>query len=589
MGSRGTSAAEPPGGFVLDPYAARACAVKTQHRFDPRRADPGAPESLQDSFHGGLDHAASVADQLLAQVPGAVDLRGARGPDAAQRCSAAMDAGAPVILGGELPPDWDQHRAGRVDVLVRAGVAAGRVRYHPVLVKPRRMIERRVSGETNTWEVPVSPLEDIGAATAAGARTPGAVLTPDAAVRRREKDLIQLAHVYRLLEADGRTPTAAGTAGAAGTAVGGVIGTDEVLVNGTARRPVVTWIDLDAPILLTFSRSEPTGAKHRSALERLDHEHAFRVRIAENARAGGPPLVEPIRIDECAWCPWWSVCEPVMGPQDLSARIDTAPLDVREIRALRGLGIRTIDDLAGADLARLLPRYLPEVTHRDRAEQRLRNAARRSRMMRDGVELERTTTGPIRVRRAAVEIDFDLETYDERAYLWGFLIHDRRHPGPASYRAFTSWEPLDDVGEAALAREALTWLRALTQEAETCVYHYSSYETAHLARLAGARPEWAWLGPWIGAHFVDMYPPMRDNFFGSHGLGLKVAARSGAGFRWRDAEPSGLNSLGWYEDAVGSSDPLTRAAARRRLLEYNEDDVRATWELRSWLGRAYGH
>lgn len=552
--------------FTLDPYAARSCAVKTQHRFTPGLR-PEPTEALQESFHGGVDHGEQVALELQRSGP-VVDLRGRDVDEARRETERAMREGVGVILDAALRPDPVGHRSGRVDVLVRSthGPDSSEPTYFPVLVKSHRMQERRKSGRENTWEVLIGSCADPAPHPSRTAA--------DRALRRREADLLQLAHLYRMLADAGQA------ADLDGTRLGGVFGTDEVSgVDG----PVVTWVDLDAPVLLTFSRSEPTGKKYRSAMERYDHEHAFRVDVATNALAGGAAKVQPIRVDECEWCPWWSTCEPIMGPQDLSARLHTAPLDVREIRALRALGIWTIDDLAEADLETLLPDYLPEVTHRYAADKRLRNAARRSRMMRDGVELERITSGPVEIPRAGLEIDFDLETYEDRAYLWGFLVHDREHSGSPWYKAFTAWEPLDDAGELALAREALQWLRELAATTETRIYHYSAYERRYLARVAGASTEWDWVDGWMDHHFVDLYPPVSQNFFGSHGLGLKVAARAGAGFHWRDADPSGLNSLQWYEEAIGAPEEEQRRAARRRLLEYNEDDVRATWELRAWL------
>ena len=440
--------------FTLDAYAARTCAVKTQHLFTPGLTPGPVDESLQDSFHGGIDHVAHVAELLLAGHHDIVDLRETPRGEAESACADAMNAGVAVVMGGELQPDPAGHRRGRVNVLVRAENAntSGPAAYRPVLVKPRRIMERRVSGRENVWEVPYSPLHDL-------AHEPGRV-AENRALRRHENDFIQVAHLYRLLEAHDRV--------APGARVAGIIGTDEVPgVEG----PVVTWVDLDEPFLKTFSRSEPTGRKSRSPLERHDHEHAFRVQVAKNALAGGEPLVEPVRIRECDWCPWWRTCEPILGPNDLSARIDTAPLDVREIRTLRAMGIRTIDDLAGTDLESLLPKYLPEVTHRSQADSRLRNAARRARMLRDGIELERTTEGPIPIDRADLEIDFDLETYDDRAYLWGFLVHDRRSGERPYYKAFTSWTPMDDAAELALASEALEWLRDISTTARTRVYH----------------------------------------------------------------------------------------------------------------------
>ena len=42
----------------------------------------------------------------------------------------------------------------------------------------------------------------------------------------------------------------------------------------------------------------------------------------------------------------------------------------------------------------------------------------------------------------------------------------------------------------------------------------------------------------------------------------------------------------WHRDAVTHPDPEVKARNRVRLLQYNEDDVRATRAVRQWLSNA---
>jgi len=69
-------------------------------------------------------------------------------------------------------------------------------------------------------------------------------------------------------------------------------------------------------------------------------------------------------------------------------------------------------------------------------------------------------------------------------------------------------------------------------------------------------------------------------------LGLKQLAGA-AGFRWRDVNPSGEASMIWYEEAIVEG--IVAEAARQRILEYNEDDCRATKALRDWLNGPARH
>jgi predicted RecB family nuclease len=191
------------------------------------------------------------------------------------------------------------------------------------------------------------------------------------------------------------------------------------------------------------------------------------------------------------------------------------------------------------------------------------------------------------VPAADVEVDFDIETSaDGRIYLWGFLVDDPESAGNSGYRSFARFADLDADSEAELAREALGWLRTLVGGPRSVrVYHYSGYEVAALRALAERldEPLFRWAVDYADEHFVDLLELVKTHYFGVSGLGLKVVAQQGAGFHWRDDDPGGLNSQRWFDDAVHSATAADRAAARQRVLDYNEDDVIATARVRGWL------
>lgn len=562
--------------FVLDAYAARSCPVKTFNNFDPTATQPPTPldESLPEQFQGGREHRTRVLDAIAEKCPQAVDLRGLEEADASwqereQACLNALADGAPVVIGGVLPVDLAGHRTGRADLLVRGGdTAVGGPGYWPVKVKSYLIREKQVKAE----HLRFSTVDDIG------------TLLPLPGLRyrtRRELALLEVAHVWRLLE----------TAGfASATPWGGVIGTDET--EHTLSSPVITWVDLGHRFIRTFSRTAATGYKLRSALERYDHEHGFRVHVAQEAlkRTGDDdpePPVRPIRIRECESCAWWEVCRPRMDDDDISLRLSKTPLDVRELQTLVSLGITTVTELAEADLDSILPEYLPLTAHRDRSEQRLRQAVRRARMVARGVYLERVTEDPIGVPRTTVEVDLDIETTEgDITYLWGVLVTDRAAQ-QQEFRHFSAFEDLTPETEIDLAARFSRWLLQMVDEhPDLLVFHYSDYETVHLRRLAerSRHPDLLAVLELIPTHFVDLFLFVRDNFVGVEGLGLKTVAQQGPDFRWRDDEPGGLASQTWFATAVTDPDPEERTGARTRVLEYNEDDVRATWAVREWLG-----
>lgn len=120
-----------------------------------------------------------------------------------------------------------------------------------------------------------------------------------------------------------------------------------------------------------------------------------------------------------------------------------------------------------------------------------------------------------------------------------------------------------------------------TRSTTAVVFHYGHVERSHATRILGAH-----LSSYAGtvadpSTRVDMQPATRNCLESRSGLGLKVVAVEGAGFSWRDEDPGGLASQDWL-DAARAGD----TASRQRILEYNEDDVRATLAVRNWLRRA---
>jgi predicted RecB family nuclease len=77
--------------------------------------------------------------------------------------------------------------------------------------------------------------------------------------------------------------------------------------------------------------------------------------------------------------------------------------------------------------------------------------------------------------------------------------------------------------------------------------------------------------------WVDLKREFARVALSPQGLSLKRIALS-AGFQWRDTTPGGDESMVWFDHARSGG-----AASQQRLLDYNEDDVRACLAIRDWL------
>ncbi len=272
-------------------YVAKQCPVRAQNdTLQP--AEPVPPDPFtQRLIAKGNAFESTILAELVALHAGAVVIT-EHGDDAEPATLTAMQRGAPLVLAGRLPSDRAGRRVGRPDLLV-AAVNGG---YRAIDVKWHQNLEP-ADGRASRLPGICSALDDPSREAAA--------VDEQYVARRREEDVLQLAHYQRMLEAIGMQ--------AKGGHWGGIIGVE--------RR--VVWYDFDASIWRTPSSTRQT--KLRSTMERYDFEFAFRldvVAVAEKHKRDPSValLTVPVKIGECESCPWWDYCRPQLEkpPGDVS-------------------------------------------------------------------------------------------------------------------------------------------------------------------------------------------------------------------------------------------------------------------------------
>ncbi|MFN8090476.1 MAG: ribonuclease H-like domain-containing protein [Mycobacterium sp.] len=554
------------GPILLGGYAAKQCPVRTQLDFGPAPAEwVPAPED-QARLDAGVDFEAEVFADLLRRHPGAVlvDPAADRG-GAIAATVAAMDAGAPAILGGWLPDDVGGGRKGRPDILIAAGGG-----YLPADVKHHRNLEPKAKTTAH-----VASLDSPSRWQRVGGWS--------AATLYRVSDGLQLAHYTRMLQACGRHPGPHMLWGA-------VLGTTVVATSADLER-VLTWHDLTEPLGFTFSRSR--GKARRSLLERYDHEHAFRVLVADAARQAaqgrGRLIVEPVGQAECRTCPYQQICADQMGPHEPSTALTVGGLDVREWVTLRRMGITTVDELAALDTSNgdFLDTYHREVSHRgrDHARSRLTGASTRAAMIRDGVSVLRTS--PLSVPAVDIEIDCDIEwSADGLVYLWGARVRLAGDESTAVFVPFADWSMRDSAAERALAERFADWVRGIRDTAALAgrtvrVYHWSPAEASRLQRILGAAAA-DLLDPDSGV-FTDLEQVFNASFLSVHGSSIKVVAPL-FGFTWSAPDAGGALSQ-THLDTVQAGQTGAEAS-RNWLLAYNADDTAALAAIRDGMKKS---
>lgn len=594
-------------------YAAKRCPLRVQFDvYPPEGVEPlPLPVGAQLRIEEGRAFEAQVFHELRSHHLDSVTIDDDLDPQDQQDLTFhAMNVGIPLIIGGWVPSDLVGRRTGRPDLLVRAERRPdGRWAYHPVDVK-RHLTVHQKAPKGEVPPVLVSTLERL-------ARL-GATHDPERTARHRTDDLLQLAHYHRLLEAAGR---------ASADAVGGIIGVEREVV----------WHQLDQPVVRQLW--DGSVAAKEAALQRYDFEFSYRLDVIASA-AAGEPIVEPVLVKECESCPWRGHCLPLLHEGDstsllpgitykpwhalrrqgITTRAELARVDHRAARVRDAVGPELRSLVVAAELAHpdtpvaeLVPEGSPAlevleghgvasaadlvaldpvaVALAGQPPTRLADAVHGARVVTDGAVAElRHGLQELVVPGADVEIDIDMENaVDGTVYLWGALVDGEYHP-------FVSWATPTRADDAEVFVAFWDWLQARRAAAagagQTLVVYcwYQGAESGALRRGAAAAAEL--LGRTeapaeveellAGPQWVDLYEVFTRQVVTGTGAGLKVVATV-AGFAWRDDDPNGEASMAWHAAAVGTGAGGAAETARARLLAYNEDDVRATAAVRTWL------
>ena len=173
------------------------------------------------------------------------------------------------------------------------------------------------------------------------------------------------------------------------------------------------------------------------------------------------------------------------------------------------------------------------------------------------------------------EIFFDIEAdpMNDIVYLHGFVERHGGNPATDNFTAFFADGTSMEAERKAFAG-AVNWLN---ERPHAAVYFYSKYERTMYRKLCEKHPGVCDAGV-IEALFTpprstDLYYDVvfRATEWPTYDHSIKTLAKY-LGFAWRDTDPSGAASIEWYQRWLETGDE----AIKQRILDYNEDDCRAT-------------
>lgn len=289
-----------------------------------------------------------------------------------------------------------------------------------------------------------------------------------------------------------------------------------------------------------------------------------------------PPLK---LVSSCKQSPWFNKCV-----SEAEAANDIAllyRLDSRSHSALRQNGINTLKDAAKMDVGALpkIPFATKEVLQRVKLQ---------AQSLMDGKLI---WLAKPQLPEPVLKIFFDIEGDPllQTQYLFGFWVsgdsefkfakvgHVRKHKTDDRYFLYFLAE--DPSEEANLWKQFLQWLEILPDD-DYAVFHYANYENSWTKKLAdkyGGSQKFTQ----FHSRLFDLENARKASvIFPLYFYSIKDIAKSKfVNFKWRNAKAGGAQSVFWYEQWLEEAD----CDLLNDIIDYNEDDVRATEYFYLWL------
>lgn len=279
----------------------------------------------------------------------------------------------------------------------------------------------------------------------------------------------------------------------------------------------------------------------------------------------------------CKLCHWYEACIASLSEQDDLTLIPELGRSKRDVMFEQ---IKSISELAEADTGNFIEgkkTVFPGI-----GPPTLEKFHSRAKLISQGEDAQAFLSEPLYLPDVDLELYFDIEVDPMRdiCYLHGFVERRGSDNGTERFVEFFADEPTPDAEKKAFA-DAWQYM----QDSQPCaIYYYSKYERTIYRKLqekypdvctaeeieALFDPEWA----------IDLYFDVVRKFteWPTRDYSIKTLARY-LGFDWRDTHPSGAASIEWFDKWIVTGDPNIR----QRILDYNEDDCRATRVIRDAL------
>jgi len=314
---------------------------------------------------------------------------------------------------------------------------------------------------------------------------------------------------------------------------------------------------------------DPQGNERSFLVEDfVEQFHLTRLQIEKILDGQKPP---PFLKSGCKRTPWYSLCvEETKGCNDVSLIYRLSQADQRR---LYDIGISTVQDMANADVNDLQTKL--EDWPFDKLV-RFNNQAKV--LISNSPMITRKPEFP----EVKHEIYFDIESDPTRDidYLLGMVVKDTvaSTKAPASQGEYKYFFAKSKEEEPKMWKEFLDFLVGLE---DFVIYHYAYYERQVFDRLVLRYGAPTILVNKFKENTIDLHLKVVESVvLPLYFYSLKDVAKY-FGYNWNAPDAGGAESVVWFSEWLDKKDDTLL----KKILKYNEDDVRATLLIKEWLSQ----
>lgn len=352
----------------------------------------------------------------------------------------------------------------------------------------------------------------------------------------------------------------------------------EILIDlGFARERTGIIYDIES-VETTYHLDDPMGARTPTSWWQFYQTTKNSVAKLLSNEVKNDPALSGI----CKLCPWYDSCKHwSVENHDLST-IFYLGRSTRNILK-NDLGITKVEDLKDISIAHEISKKNADKSYlKGIGEKTLSSLQKRAIILAD--TNKPVIYAPLDFPQVQYELYFDIEDDPTQNFVYLHGVYERTPKGE-KFIPFVAKEKTAEAEEKAW-QEFVEYIRSLPKD-DWCLYYYSHHEPTSYKRMQKMYPDVISVeeldAMFTTNHAIDLYSQciLKYTDWPLYSYSLKDIARY-LKFNWRDKTPSGALSIQWFNEYLKDLDP----AKLQRILDYNEDDCKATMVIKDYLAKA---